>query len=65
MLCISKSDKMWYISGPSKRTLEHRFFTNLIKKEFKLSKQRYGSTRIAERQKHKEYRVSRRRVVKL
>ena len=52
----------WYTSGPSKRALEHSLFTNLIKKEFDLSKQCYGSTRIAEQLKRKGYRVSRRRV---
>ncbi|WP_417887762.1 IS3 family transposase [Zunongwangia sp.] len=55
----------WYTSGPSKRTLEHSLFTDLIKKEFDLSKQRYGSTRIAEQLKCKGYLVSRRRVAKI
>ena len=55
----------WYTSGPSKRALEHSLFTDLIKKEFDLSKQRYGSTRIAEQLKRKGYCISRRRVAKI
>jgi len=40
-------------------------FTDLIKKEFDLSKQRYGSTRIAEQLKRKGYCISRCRVAKI
>ncbi|MFD2602570.1 IS3 family transposase [Flavobacterium suzhouense] len=55
----------WYTAGKSKRALEHSLFTDLIKKEFELNKQRYGSTRIAEHLKRKGYCISRRRVAKI
>lgn len=55
----------WYTAGPCKRALEHSLFTDLVKKEFDLSKQRYGSTRIAEQLKRKGYLISRRRVAKI
>ncbi|WP_417888083.1 IS3 family transposase [Zunongwangia sp.] len=45
--------------------MEHSLFTDLIKKEFDLSKQRYGSTRIAEKLKREGYCISRCRVAKI
>ncbi|WNH12567.1 IS3 family transposase [Thalassobellus suaedae] len=54
----------WYRAGPSKRALEHSLFTDLIKNEFDLSKQRYGSTKIAEQLKRKGHCISRSRVAK-
>lgn len=55
----------WYTAGPSKRAMEHSLFTDLIKKEFDLSKQCYGSTRIAEQLKRKGHYISRCRVAKI
>ena len=55
----------WYTAGPSKRAMEHSLFTDVIKKEFDLSKHRYGSTRIAEQLKRKGHRISRCRVAKI
>ena len=45
--------------------MEHSLFTDVIKKEFDLSKHRYGSTRIAEQLKRKGHRISRCRVAKI
>ncbi|NJX16686.1 IS3 family transposase [Tamlana crocina] len=61
----SSSFYRWYTGGPSKRALEHGLFTDLIKKEFDLSQQRYGSTRIAEQLKRKGHCISRCRVAKI
>ena len=55
----------WYTAGPSKRVLEYSLFTDLIKKEFDLSKHRYGATRIAAQLKRKGYGISRGRVAKI
>ncbi len=45
--------------------MEHSFFPDLIKKEFDLSKHRYGATRIAEKLKREGYYISRCRVAKI
>ncbi|WP_415866804.1 IS3 family transposase [Thalassobellus suaedae] len=55
----------WYRAGPSKRALEHSLFTDLIKNEFDLSKQRYGFTKIAEQLKRKGHCISRSREAKI
>ncbi|WP_369412539.1 IS3 family transposase [Mesonia aestuariivivens] len=52
-----------YTSGPSKRATEHSLFKDLKKNN--LSKQRYGSTRIAEQLKRKEHSISRCRAAKI
>ena len=66
VLKVSRSSfYRWLTQGPSKRTLEHSLFTDLIKREFDLSKQTYGSTRITEQLKRKHYRISRRRVANI
>lgn len=66
VLKISRSSYYrWLNNGPSKRTLEHSLFTELIKKEFDLSNGTYGSTRIVEQLRRKHYRISRRRVAKI
>jgi len=66
ILKVSRSSYYrWFSQGPSKRALSHSLFTDLIKKEFNKSKQRYGSTRVAEQLKRKNYCISRRRVAKI
>ncbi len=66
VLKVSRSSYYrWFSKGPSKRRLEHSLFTSLVKKEFETSKQRYGSTRIAEQLKRNNYCISRARVAKI
>ena len=66
VLKVSRSSYYrWFSQKPSKRALEHSLFTDLIKKEFNSSKQRYGSTRIAEQLKRNNYCISRTRVAKI
>jgi len=66
VLKVSRSSYYrWFSQEPSKRALEHNLFTDLIKKEFEASKQRYGSTRIAEQLKRNNYCISRTRVAKI
>tara|TARA_B100000508_G_C11437868_1_gene267064 strand:- start:3 stop:833 length:831 start_codon:yes stop_codon:yes gene_type:complete len=66
VLKVSRSSYYrWFSQGPSKRVLEYSLFTDLIKKEFELSKQTYGSTRITEQLKRNNYCISRRRVAKI
>jgi len=55
----------WLNHGPSKRAVEHSLFTELIEKEFDLSNATYGSTRIVEKLRRKNYCISRRRVAKI
>ncbi len=66
VLKVSRSSYYrWFSQGPSKRVLEYSLFTDLIKKEFELSKQTYGSTRITEQLRRNNYCISRRRVAKI
>lgn len=66
VLKVSRSSYYrWFSQGPSKRVQEHSLFTDLIEKEFQDSKQRYGSTRIAEQLKRNNYYISRTRVAKI
>ena len=66
VLKVSRSSYYrWFSQDPSKRAIEYSLFTDLIKKEFDKSKQRYGSTRIAEQLKRNNYCISRRRVAKI
>ncbi|NLP59506.1 IS3 family transposase, partial [Lutibacter sp. B1] len=66
VLKVSRSSYYrWFSQGPSKRVQEHSLFTDLIEKEFQDSKQRYGSTRIAEQLKRNNYCISRTRVAKI
>lgn len=66
VLKVSRSSYYrWFSQGPSKRALEHSLFTDLIKKVFDTSKQRYGSTRIAAQLKRNNYCISRTRVAKI
>lgn len=55
----------WYSGFLSKRELENKMFTILIKQLFKKSKQRYGSPRITAELRKKGYKISTRRVSKL
>ncbi len=55
----------WFSQGSSQRALKYSLFTDLIKKEFDNSKQRYGAIRIVKRLKCNKYCVSRRRVIRI
>jgi len=66
VLKVSRSSYYrWLSYGPSKRAIEYSLFTDLIKQEFDLSHKTYGSTRITEQLKRKNYKISRRRVAKI
>jgi transposase InsO family protein len=66
VLKVSRSSYYrWLSIGPSKRVLENSLYTNLIKDEFDLSNQTYGSPRIKEALNRKGYCISKRRVSKL
>ena len=55
----------WYSGGISKRALENKNLTTVIKQVFDQSKQTYGSPRIAAELKKRGYGVSKPRVAKL
>ena len=66
VLKISRSSYYhWYSSGQSQRTKENKLFTELIDKEYKASKKRYGSPKIAAILKSKGYTISEKRVAKI
>jgi len=55
----------WLSNGPSQRTIENNLFTDLIKEDFDLSNETYGSPRIKAALNRKGYCISKRRVSKL
>ena len=66
VLGVSRSSYYrWYSGGPSARALENMLFTKLVKEEFDLSRQTYGSPRIAAALRRKGHAISRRRVARI
>lgn len=66
VLKVSRSSYYrWFNNGPSKRAIEYSLFTELIEQEFHASNGTYGSTRIVEKLRRSNYRISRRRVAKI